>query len=111
MPDVRADRRVAPRYSLIVVAEVSELSTGACVSARTSDVSVSGCYVDTLNPMKAGTKVRLVLTHSGESLEVFARVVYVSPGLGMGMCFDDPVRPEQLATLQGWLKSSTVLSL
>ena len=110
MPDVLANRRGAARYSLIVVADVSDRASEARISARTSDASVTGCYVDTLHPMKSGTHVRLVLTHGRESFDVFARVVYVSPGLGMGIRFDDPVPLEQLAVLETWLKAAPALS-
>ncbi|HUI74559.1 MAG TPA: PilZ domain-containing protein [Candidatus Acidoferrum sp.] len=104
MPDVMAERRAAPRYALIVVAEVTELSSGARLTARTSDVSRTGCYVDTLNPIPSGTPVRIVLAKGGENFEVSAKIVYVSPGLGMGVHFDSPVPPTQLAILDRWLQ-------
>jgi hypothetical protein len=110
MPDALADRRGAPRYALIVVAEVIEQATGTRLSARTSDVSLTGCYVDTLNPMKSGTNVRLILTRVGEAFETLARVVYVSPGLGMGLCFDEPISSSQLPILERWLKSEALLA-
>jgi hypothetical protein len=102
MPDVMTDRRAAPRYSLIVVAEVTEIASGARLNARTSDVSRTGCYVDTLHPTPAGSIIRLRLTHVGECFETQGKVVYVSPGLGMGVLFQDTA-PEQLALLDRWL--------
>jgi hypothetical protein len=103
MPDVIADRRDAPRYPLIVMAEVTILATGVKMTARTSDVSRTGCYVDTLNPPATGEKIRLRLTQRGESFETEARVVYVSPALGMGVRFAEAMPPEHLATLERWL--------
>ena len=50
MPDRMVDRRNAPRNPLFLTAEVTELSSDAILSARTSDVSRTGCYIDTLNP-------------------------------------------------------------
>jgi hypothetical protein len=58
MPDVTVERRSAPRYPLVVAAEVVELPRGARPSARTCDVSRTGCYIDTLNPVPHGSRVR-----------------------------------------------------
>ena len=107
MPDVMAERRAAPRYSLVVVAQVTELDSGARLHARTSDVSRSGCYVDTLNPSPVGAAVRIALIQGNETFSVTAKIVYVSPGLGMGVHFDQPIPPAQLAILDRWLASST----
>lgn len=103
MPNLVAERRAFPRYPLILAAEVVESATGVRLKSRTSDVSRSGCYVDTLNPMPAGTLVRVILTHNGESIEMPARIVYASPGLGMGVCFENPIPPGHVAILGGWL--------
>jgi hypothetical protein len=103
MPDVMADRRDAPRYPFIVAAEVTELSTGVKALARTSDVSRTGCYVDTLNPAAKGAMVHLKLIRGGESFETQAVVKYVSPGLGMGLRFHEYLTEKQLVVLDRWL--------
>jgi len=104
MPGTMQNRRNASRVPLILVAEVTEVDSGARLSARTSDVSRTGCYIDTLNPTPSGTVVRIKLTHEGEELEL-ARIVYVSPRLGMGVRFDESITPAQLATLDRWIAS------
>jgi len=43
MANVMADRREAPRYALILAAEVVEIASGASLTARSSDVSRTGC--------------------------------------------------------------------
>jgi hypothetical protein len=98
-----ADRRAAPRYPLILIAEVTDSASGARLISRTSDVSRTGCYVDTLNPLPRGSLIRLRLQHEQENFETDARVVYVSPGLGMGLMFPPEVQPDQLAVLDRWL--------
>lgn len=50
MPDVTQERRIAPRYPLVLSAEITEPASGAKVMARTSDISRSGCYLDTPKP-------------------------------------------------------------
>jgi PilZ domain len=97
------DRRDAQRLPLILAVEVTEVDSGARLSARTSDVSRTGCYVDTLNPSPSGTVVRVKFNHDGEQLDLLARIVYVSPRLGMGVRFDESISPEQLAILDRWL--------
>lgn len=103
MPHVTVERRSAPRRTLVLAAEVTELSAGPKLGARTSDVSLTGCYFDTLNPVSKGSLVRIRLTHFDEAFEATARVIYVSPGLGMGVAFEN-VDPAQLSILERWLK-------
>lgn len=102
MPDVTVERRSAPRRPLVLAAEVVELPRGAQLSARTSDVSRTGCYVDTLNPIPCGSRVRIRITHEEENFEAIGRIVYVSYGLGMGVAFTE-VMAEQQQRLDRWL--------
>jgi len=104
MPDVMTDRRSAPRYPLILSAEVSDKASSAKHTGRTADISTTGCYIDTLNPIPAGSAVRVRLQHENEFFEADARVVYVSPGLGMGLAFAPTVAPDQQAVLNRWLQ-------
>jgi len=103
MAGTMQDRRDAQRLPLIIAVEVVELDSGARLAARTSDVSRAGCYVDTLNPTPTGTVVRVKFNHDGEQLDLLARIVYVSPRLGMGIRFDESITPDQLAILDRWL--------
>jgi hypothetical protein len=102
MPEVTVERRSAPRYAMVLAAEVIELPRGAKLSARTADISRTGCYIDTLNPIPPASRVLIQITHHDESFEAEARVVYVSPGLGMGLTFTN-VEDQQLACLDRWL--------
>jgi PilZ domain-containing protein len=103
MPKMSADRRAAPRYPIILVAEVTEIPSGTILDARTSDMSRTGCYIDTLNPIPAGTPIRLKLSGESEIFETAGKVVYVSAGLGMGVAFVGPPAANQLAILDRWL--------
>jgi PilZ domain len=69
------------------------------LNARTSDVSRTGCYIDSLNPMPAGTLIRVKLTQGGEEVEVRGTVMYVSPGLGMGVAFEENIPQNQRVIL------------
>jgi hypothetical protein len=103
MSEVMADRRDAPRYPLILSAEVVEIATGATLNARSSDVSRSGCYIDTLNPVPVGAQVKVQLRRGEAVFETVARVVYICPGLGMGLNWGTNVTAEKLTTLDRWL--------
>jgi hypothetical protein len=103
MSDVMADRRDSPRYALILAAEVIELATGAVLSARSSDVSRSGCYIDTLNPVPVASQVKVQLRRGDAVFDTVARVVYICPGLGMGMNWGTNVEADKLAVLDRWL--------
>lgn len=102
MPDVTVERRSAPRCQLVLAAEVVELPRGAKLSARTADISRTGCYIDTLNPVPQGSRIRLRITHHDEIFEAIGSVVYVSQGLGMGVVFVE-VAAEQQVRLDRWL--------
>jgi hypothetical protein len=105
MPGAMQNRRNAPRAAFIAVIEVTETATSTRLSARTSDLSLTGCYVDTLNPTPVNTIVQVRLTHAGEELEIPAKIVYVSPRLGMGVRFDDNLPPAKVAVLDRWIAS------
>lgn len=97
-----AERRTAPRYPLILSAEVLDLRSGARFVAQTSDVSRTGCYIDIVNPIPPGSKIHIRLQHETETFESDGRVIYISPGLGMGIAFTSKA-PGQLTTLDRWL--------
>lgn len=107
MMPVTTERRAAPRYPLVLAAEIHVEASGTNAAARTSDVSRTGCYLDTLNPLPAGTLVLLRLTQGGEQFATHARVVYEIPGMGMGVSFVDVAAPQQ-AVLERWLAATVV---
>ena len=76
------ERRRAPRYQLIAQAEIVELRSGAKVSARTSDVSLVGCFMNSTHSFPERTKVRLRLTHDATSFTSLGIVARLQP---MGM--------------------------
>ncbi|HTT33407.1 MAG TPA: PilZ domain-containing protein [Methylomirabilota bacterium] len=109
MTDTMADRRRAPRYALIVLADITELTTGAKLHARTSDMSRTGCYIDTLKPLAKGSSIHVCFAHRGETVESNAKVVYVNAGLGMGIQFEEAISEDQWAVLDRWLEHAAHL--
>ena len=96
------ERRRHPRFQFTTTAEVTEFPSGAVNKARTSDLSISGCFVDTLNPFSEGTTVRVRLTKDKTTFEAKARVVCSQAGQGMGHMFTD-LKPAQHGVLEKWI--------
>jgi len=100
------ERRRAARHSFIASAEVEDLAVGSRLPSRISDISVGGCYVDTVNPFVNGTDVRVKIFTATRHFEARATVVYSHQHLGMGLNFRE-VTPEHQAVLQSWLPADT----
>lgn len=96
------EHRSAPRLPFLTEAEVMELPAGTWLKTRLSDLSLSGCYVDTLHPLPEGARVRLKIVRSSVILEVLATVANSQPRLGMGVSFA-PLSLEQKSILENWL--------
>jgi FKBP-type peptidyl-prolyl cis-trans isomerase 2 len=99
------DRRRAPRFPFIASAEVLAESAGMRMAARISDISATGCYVDTINPLAGGTAVRVKILNETQAFEAPAMVVYAHTHLGMGLMFGE-VLPISQDVLQNWLPAA-----
>ena len=97
------ERRRAPRFPFIAAAEILGDESGRLISnTRVSDLSLSGCYVDTISPLPHGTEVRVKIFTETQSFEAPATVAYSQLHLGMGLAFGE-VKPNSLDVLQNWL--------
>jgi hypothetical protein len=105
MDNIPVERRSALRHPIVLSAELVDVKSGEKFTARTSDVSRAGCYLDTLNPIPLESGVRIRITHGNEVFEAMARVAYLSPGLGIGVAFTD-VGIGALAMLDRWLSEA-----
>lgn len=100
---MESERRRAPRYPLIAEAVVTEIATATYLAAKTSDLSIGGCFLDMLNPSPEGAEIEVRITHSETTFSACGRVVFVFPSLGMGVMFTR-VEANQQAVLQEWLE-------
>lgn len=75
------------------------------MNARISDLSVAGCYVDTINPLADGTLVQVKIFANTQVFEAPARVVYSHIHLGMGLAFRE-LQPNSRSLLQNWLPAT-----
>ena len=57
---------------------------------RLSDISTGGCYIDSIAPVQPDENVDLKLVlDNGEIEEMSGTVVYVHPGMGFGVRFNE----------------------
>jgi c-di-GMP-binding flagellar brake protein YcgR len=100
---MESDRRRHPRFAIIAEAEVTEIASDTKLSARTSDLSAGGCFLDMLNPSPEGTEIAVRISHADTTFTARGKVVFVFPNMGMGVMFTD-VPASQQAILQKWLE-------
>jgi hypothetical protein len=97
-----AKKRAVRRCPFVASAEVTELTTNTRIAARTSEIGVGGCYIETLNPFAEGTVVQLRIVRDQGVFESKAKVVYSHGNFGMGLAFVD-TPPKQRLLLEDWL--------
>jgi hypothetical protein len=97
-----AQQRSVRRCALVASVEVTELRTGALLSARISELGIGGCYVDALNPFPEGALVSLRILRDQGVFETKAKVVYCDSRFGMGLAFIE-MTPDQRSVLENWL--------
>jgi hypothetical protein len=98
------ERRATERQPFSAEAVVIDLYGSMRVQSRCSDLSLEGCYVDTLNPFPSGTLVRVELSTLEKAFEAIALVNSSHAGMGMGLHFQD-LTPDQTSVLAYWLSS------
>ncbi|HTT17712.1 MAG TPA: PilZ domain-containing protein [Candidatus Sulfotelmatobacter sp.] len=80
------ERRKNPRFKVNVPVEIHSDTSAAPLHCSTSDLSLSGCYVESMYPFPAGTCLDLKL-EAGGTLIISAKVVTCDPQFGNGIQF------------------------
>jgi PilZ domain len=96
------ERRKHARHAFSAAAEVVETRSAARIQGRLSDLGRGGCYIDTMSPFGVGAEVKMRIVNENKAFIAQARVVFASPGMGMGLMFTT-IDPEQLVILNRWL--------
>jgi PilZ domain-containing protein len=105
-----SERRGSPRFAVRMEAQATDLRTNTTFKLRCSDISLTGCYLDTLNPAEAGAPVRIRLEHGRRVFECQAQVAYKVPQMGMGVAFTHPLPGEQLETVRAWVSEAAAVT-
>jgi PilZ domain-containing protein len=95
------ERRKHPRFKIAVPVEVHAEGQSAPIHCSTSDLSLDGCYIESMYPFASGTKLELKL-EAGDTLLILGRVITCDPQFGNGILFTK-VLPEDLNTLGKFL--------
>ena len=96
------EHRREPRHPFFATVELLEAQHETRVNARTGDLSLHGCYVDTMNPFPAGSKVRVTITHANTTFTATGAVAHSRPNVGMGISFTE-VESDQKRVVMQWL--------
>jgi hypothetical protein len=108
LSQLQRERRIAARSLFVAPVEVVDMRSGSRVEARTSDLSMQGCYVDTLNPLPIDSAVRVQIQRDAQVLDVLATVSARHLGSGMGLVFAD-MTPAQREVVTNWLTERKLL--
>jgi hypothetical protein len=101
-PPQWTNQRSVLRCLLVASAEVTDLHSGTRLSARISELSVGGCYVDALTPFPEGTLVKLRIIRDQGAFESNGKVVYTHANFGMGIAFTN-VTSDERSILEAWI--------
>jgi len=69
----------------------------------TDEISISGCYIETMFTMEIGTKLDVILSIKGGKLSATGVVVTKYPQVGNGIDFVD-IAPNDLLTLSQYIE-------
>lgn len=81
------ERRAHPRFKCGNSVEIYPSNQSAPVRARTGDLSLGGCFVEMSNPLPKGTEARIAIWVKDLKLWAKAKVVFSTPGYGIGVQF------------------------
>src|SRR5579872_424174 len=96
------ERRQFQRFPFNADAEVVESQSGTKIRGWVTDLSLAGCYVETLSPFLASTAVHIKIVREAQMFEAQAKVTYCKLGRGMGVAFVS-AQPEHKTLLGDWI--------
>jgi len=97
------ERRGSARLKVRVPVEIYTEGSTAPLRGATSDLSLSGCYIESIFPFPVGTQLELKLQLEG-TLLVAATVVTSDPQVGNGIHFSRML-PEDIEELRAFLEN------
>jgi PilZ domain len=96
----------ALRKPFVAAIVITDVTSERQISARTSDLSVRGCFVPTPTPLNPGVRVRVTIVYAGAKVGAFGRVVSAHAD-GMGVVFTKIEQADQ-AVLERWMSDLRV---
>jgi PilZ domain len=99
------ERRRTPRYIFMASAELYDEKCDVRVASRLSDLSLTGCYLDMMNPFPAGTVILLKIVAENLTFQCKARVIYSTHNVGAGVAFLE-VDEKNEYILKRWMETA-----
>jgi hypothetical protein len=96
------DRRRATRYGVVAIAELTESEDGKLLAGTITQISRSGCYVESPKTLPVGTSLKVIISRDQETFVTNANVIHVQEQMGMGVAFLDTAK-DQMDILNSWL--------
>jgi hypothetical protein len=84
-----SENRRHPRISWVVEAKLHCRTEDVHWDVRLTDISVGGCFVDTVVPLDAGSPVVLKLRDEAGAMDIPGKILYGQPYIGSAIAFDD----------------------
>ena len=106
-PDRIQERRRFPRVKSALALELRYPGGTAPVRATTSEISLSGCYIETMFTLEVGINLDVVLWLDGQKLAAKGVVATRYPQVGNGIDLTE-MKPEDRAKLEAFLKTQEV---
>jgi len=100
----RMEKRPATRYDFRCEAQFCKRGSNAPLRGFLSDISLSGCYMETLTPEPVGTSVEVLFQAAAARVRLPGVVRVVHPSMGMGIEFVE-LTPEAAQQLQKVVKA------
>jgi len=101
----RKECRGSSRIKVSVPLEIKAEEGGSPIRGATADLSLNGCYIESLFPLPIGTNLDLQLS-IGATVLISATVVTCDPQVGNGIKFINMLREDREA-LRGFLEPLT----
>jgi hypothetical protein len=98
------NRRANPRLKIRVPVEIFIPASSFPIRGATSDLSLSGCYLETIFPIPIGTDLELKLQLDG-TLLILGTVATADPQVGNGIHFTKML-PEDVEELRSFLEKA-----
>jgi len=97
------ERRDQPRIKIKIPVELHFEDDDTPYRCATSDLSLHGCYIETLYPFPVDTPVELKL-HANTTLLILGKIVTCDPQVGNGVQFSKML-PEDIEELRMFLEN------
>jgi PilZ domain len=100
------ERRVAPRHKIAIQVEIRTEGGQAPIRVSTSDLSLSGCYVEMMFTLEVDRKLEMTLWLRDAKIRTKARVATCHPQFGNGIQFVN-MKPEDVDLLSVFIDAES----